>query len=366
MDAIIKKFILLQVFGFCWLVISAQQMDWTRLTEDTMYFGKDYLPGPLMISLSGPGQTWDFRTLKAPYALSRRIIQSGEHEGIVYANLVNGKQTDAIMQLSGNETHLMQRIENNPVCQENRLTYNLVPAYKPFFNGVLGEQYTYRGKMISIFAWPRNMTCNWTPPQLPDSCRITITILEETLVDAEGTLLLPTEIAQVYRHKVAIKRAYQVEVKSNQRWTDITNLVPGIRLITTASLLRFVSGSTGVKLVEIELNDREEPLSIEFKTHPMVTRVFSEEPVKPDIFAYPNPSYGIVRFQLSDLATGTYKLRIFNILGVPMKDVDVSVNDRREVIAVDLRDLQRGTYLYRLQDKEGRSIRTKRVVLIQS
>ncbi len=48
--------------------------------------------------MSGPAQIWDFRSLKAPYALSRSIIQSGEREGKTYANLVNGKQTEAIMQ----------------------------------------------------------------------------------------------------------------------------------------------------------------------------------------------------------------------------------------------------------------------------
>ncbi len=207
---------------------------------------------------------------------------------------------------------------------------------------------------------------HWTPPQLPDSCRITITIAEESVVDAEGALYLPTEVSQVYRHKTETKRAIRIETKTGLIWKDVTTLVPGVRLIRTTSLLQYVSASSGLPLVKIELNENDEPFSVEFKTHPLVTRVFTEEPSKPDIFAYPNPSYDIVRFQLSDLANGKYKLKIFNILGVAMKEVDIQVDHHRQTIAVDLSEMQRGTYLFRLQDKAGRTIRTKRVVLIES
>ena len=341
-------------------------MNWNRLAEDTIYFGKDYLPDPRMLTMTGPAQVWDFRSLKAPYALSRRIVTSGERDGKMFANLVNGKQTDAILQISGKVIQMVQVIENNPVCVGGRLSYSLTPAYKPFFIGVLGEEYTYRGKMISVFVWPRDMTCVWTPPQLPDSCRVTVTMVEETVIDGEGALYLPTEMAQVYRHKTQIKRAYKVEIKTGKTWRDVTSLVPGIRLLTTTSLIRFVSVSSGIPLAEIMLDSNEDPASIEFKTHPMVTRIFTEEPVRPDIFAYPNPSYDVVRFQLSDLSHGLYKLKIFNILGVPVKEVEIEVDDKRETIALDLADMQRGTYLFRLQDKVGRTVKTKRFVLIQS
>ena len=366
MDAMINRIILSCLFMFALGIIHAQQMNWSRLTEDTLYYGMDYLPDQRLSTTPGPAQTWDFRSLKAPYSLSRRIIMSGEREGKTYANLVNGKQTDAIMAIDGKSTQMIQVIEDNPVCPGGRLTYSLTPAYKPFFSGVLGEHYTYRGKMVTTFAWPRNMTCNWTPPQLPDSCRITITIAEETAVDAEGTLYLPTEISQVYRQKVNVKRAIKIETRTGFLWRDVTTLIPGVRLITNTSLLRFVSSTSGLQLIEVELDDQQMPVRVEFKTHPMVTRVFTEEPDKPDIFAYPNPTYDIVRFQLSDLPYGKYKVKIFNILGVAVSEVETEVDQRRKAISVDLSEMQRGTYLFRLQDKSGRTIKTKRVVLIES
>ena len=366
MDAMIRKSILI-IFALGWGLLSpAQQMNWAKLSEDTIYYAKEYLPDPFLVTLPGPAQTWDFRSLKAPYAISNRIIISGERDGKTYANLVEGQQTDAIMLLSGKASHIIERMEPNPVCPGSRLTYKLTPAYKPFFNGVLGEQYSYHGRMISVFAWPRNSSCNWTPPQIPDSCRVTYTIQEETVVDGEGVLYLPTEVTSAYRQKIQIKRAAQVEVKYGLTWRDVTTQIPGVRLIVNTELVRFVSASTGLKVIEIEIKDGVRPVSVEFKTHPLVTRVFTEEPLKPDIYAYPNPSYDVVRFQLSELVSGKYKLRIFNILGVPVKEVEIDVDESRKTISVDLSEMQRGTYLYRLQDQSGRTIKTKRVVLIQS
>lgn len=366
MDAIIRKSIL-SLVTLCWcLMLPAQQMNWARLAEDTIYYAKEYLPDQFLITFSGPAQTWDFRSLKAPYAISSKIVVSGERDGKTYASLVNGQQTEALLMLSGKASQVIEKMESNPVCGGGRLSFTLSPTYKPFFTGVLGEHYTYRGRMSSVFAWPRNITCAWTPPQLPDSCRVTYTIYEETVVDGEGLLYLPTEVMSALRQKVVIKRATQVEVKYGLTWRDVTTQVPGVRLITNTELIRFVSSASGLKLVEIEVEDGIRPVSVEFKTHPLITRVFTEEPVRPDIFAYPNPSYDIVRFQLSDLVAGKYKLRIFNILGVPVKEVDIDVEGSRKTIAVDLSEMQRGTYLYRLQDHVGRTIKTKRVALIQS
>lgn len=366
MGAIRIKPILFIILTFSWMVSGAQEISWTGLVEDTTYFAKDFQPDPSMVTLSGPAQTWDFRSLKAPYSISRRMVITGEKNGKKIASIFHGVQTEAIVEISDSGTELIQVVEANPMCPDTRLTYTFSPSYKPFYSGVLGEHNTYSGKMVATFFWPRDMACLWTPRQLPDSCRITYTILEESVVEAEGLLYLPTEIDKVNRQRVDLKRALKIEVKNNNVWREVTSEIPGVRLITNRYFLRFISTTADIQLVEIELNANRQPIQIEFKTHPIITRVFTEEPSKPDIFAYPNPSYDIVRFQLNNLTPGRYQLQIYNILGVPVKEVDVEVNRKRETIAVDLSALQRGTYLFRLQDNTHRTIKTKRVVLIQS
>ncbi len=364
MDAMMRILIFLAGI-FCAACIHAQQMNWSHLAEDTVYYANEYLPDQVHMTSGGPGQRWDFRTLRAPYAISRRVFVTGERDDVTYGQLVNGKQPEAILQLKGRNSNIVQIIDDNPICPSRKLTYTLSPLKKPFFNGVLGSSFTYNGKMQAVFSWPRDINCRWTPVQLPDSCRITYSIIEEIVVDADGTLYLPTEVSSVYRQRVNEKRTVKIETKKGTIWKEVTSQVPGIQLITYKELLRFVSSDSGIPLVDIELKDEMFPVRVEFKTHPMVTRILAEEPTRPDIFAYPNPSFDVVRFQMSDLLYGHYSLKIFNILGVPVKEVEVDVNDPRETISIDLSDLQRGTYLYRLQDAFGRTIKTKRVVLIQ-
>lgn len=365
MDAISRLVLLWLVLITGWGWVHGQQMHWMRLAEDTAYYGKDYLPDGHLVTMGGPAQIWNFRSLKAPYAISRRVVVSGEREGTTYASLIRGSQSEAILRVNGKQSEIIQVIDDNPVCKGGRLTFNLSPAYKPFFNGVMGEKFMYRGRMNAVFAWPRHMTCSWTPERLPDSCRVTYTYTEDAVVDAEGTLYLPSESHQAFRHRVEMKKAIRVEAKNGAIWTDVTHAIPGIPLLTSTSILRFVSSASGLVLVEMEMEDGLHPVSVEFKTHPMLTRIFPEEPAKADVYAYPNPSYDLIRFQLNDLAYGSYTLKIFNILGVGVREMTVMVDHPRKTIVMDLSELQRGTYLYRLQDRNGRTIRTKRILLIQ-
>lgn len=359
------RYIILMACFFIGINVYSQHMNWVELAQDTVYYANEYLPDDLMVTSPGPGQVWDFRSLRAPYALSRRIAVTGERDKITFASLINGKQTDAILQLYGSEAQMVQVIEENPVCPGGKLIYSLTPAFKPFFEGGLGDTYNYRGKMQSVFAWPRDLNCLWAPTQLPDSCRITYLITMDTDVDAEGMLYLPTEVNAVFRQHIQEKRTLKVEMKRGYAWTDITVHIPGLKTVTYKEIQRFVSSDTGLEWADIEIKDDYQPVRIEFKTYPLVTRIFSEKPTRPDIFAYPNPTFDVVRFQMSDLLYGRYKLKIFNILGVPVKEMDVVVDDPRKTVSLDLGDLQRGTYLYRLQDSFGRTIRTKRIVLIQ-
>ena len=81
MDAMIRRGLLLATFFICWLVPTAQQMNWTMLAEDTLYYAKDYLPDHRVVSMSGPAQVWDLRTLKAPYARDNIVFPFYLQEG---------------------------------------------------------------------------------------------------------------------------------------------------------------------------------------------------------------------------------------------------------------------------------------------
>ncbi len=346
--------------------LHAQYMNWSSLAEDTIYYAREYFPDQEITIQPSASQIWDFRSLRAPYAISRNIMVIGDRTNVTHAQLMNGSQADDILDIAGNSAQVTQVLLDNPVCPAGRLTYTLSPAYKPFYKGVLGEHTSYKGRMVTSFAWPKHLNCNWTPPQIPDTCRITYTINEDIDVDGEGTLYLPTEVAAVNRQHVIRKTAIRIEIRTGYLWRDVTSLVPGIHLITNEEYYRFVSTDIGLMMAEVQVGENNVPIRVEFKTHPIATRIVTDEPSRPDVYAFPNPSFDIVRFQLNDLERGYYKLKILNILGTQIKEVEVYVDDPRKTISVDLGDLQRGTYIYKLQDNLGRTVKTKRVVLIQA
>jgi len=348
------------------VALHGQYMNWIKLAEDTIYYAKEYFPDREILAQPGPAQVWDFRSLRAPYAVSRNIMVTGDRNNGTHGQLMNGSQADAFLELKNNTAVITHTLMDNPICPEGKLAFAMTPVYKPFYKGVLGETTSYKGKMVATFPWPKHTTCSWTPSQLPDTCRITYTINEDIDVDGVGTLYLPTEVSNVNRQHVVRKTAVRVETRTGFLWRDVTSLVPNVHLIINEEYYRFVSSDFGLMLAEVEVNENDDPVRIEFKTHPIATRILIDEPSKPDVYAFPNPSFDIVRFQLNCLAYGHYKLTILNILGTPVKSTEIYVDNPKKTITLDLGDLQRGTYIYRLQDDKGRIIKTKRVVLIQA
>jgi hypothetical protein len=102
---------------------------------------------------------------------------------------------------------------------------------------------------------------------------------------------------------------------------------------------------------------------VEYVTHPWAGQVIQQLPRKPDIFVYPNPSFGTVRFDLLNLPTGYYDLEIYNILGMLIRTERIFANGVK-TLPLGLSRLKKGTYIYRLVDSQKNTIRSKRLVII--
>ena len=129
MDAMIRTIITISAIFLC-VAMHAQQMNWSRLAEDTIYYANEYSPDHVTLSPPGPGQVWDFRSLRAPYAISKRIVVAGNSDNLTYAQIFNGKEPEAVLKLNGQSSQLIQLIEDNPICPSGKLTYTLMPPKK--------------------------------------------------------------------------------------------------------------------------------------------------------------------------------------------------------------------------------------------
>ena len=86
--------------------------------------------------------------------------------------------------------------------------------------------------------------------------------------------------------------------------------------------------------------------------------------VRPGVYAYPNPAINDARFEFTNLNRDTYTLKIYNILGAEVLKKQYFVNGTRTE-KVDLTDLRKGTYLYSLIDSKGKTLTTKRLMIIR-
>ena len=85
---------------------------------------------------------------------------------------------------------------------------------------------------------------------------------------------------------------------------------------------------------------------------------------KADVFAYPNPAIEEVRFEFLNLKTGDYRLAIYNILGIEIWHEHYAISNDRTA-KVDLASFRKGTYLYSLLDEKGKTITTKRLIILR-
>ena len=86
--------------------------------------------------------------------------------------------------------------------------------------------------------------------------------------------------------------------------------------------------------------------------------------VRPDIYVSPNPAISDVRFEFFNLSPGTYKLSIYNIIGQEEWSKMYTINGNYTE-QVDISKLKKGAYLYSLKDERGRTLSTKRLMVIR-
>ena len=77
---------------------------------------------------------------------------------------------------------------------------------------------------------------------------------------------------------------------------------------------------------------------------------------------YPNPTYGDVTFELTNLPKGDYSVVLYNIIGKRLWSNQF--NNNSTVMNVNLSHLKKGTYLYSIIDGNGRKVTTKRLMII--
>ena len=205
-----------------------------------------------------------------------------------------------------------------------------------------------------------------------DSVRVSRVSERLDIVDAWGTLTIPDGNYEVLREKriEEVETFLEVKIGIGQLafWQPVNDFIPmldeflGVDTIVTYSFFSN-DAKEPIAVVRVDPVDEITPVSVTYKSSDEITTSVEELPeVEIEILVYPNPAIDLVNFKLSNLRTGIYKLRVYNILGSEVHQTDHFVNGLTK-LEIDLSHLRKGTYLYNLTDDEGNNITTKRLII---
>jgi hypothetical protein len=208
-----------------------------------------------------------------------------------------------------------------------------------------------------------------------DSIRLRFKQDRLDVVDAYGSINIPGETQTVLREKRTEISETLIDVYSGfLGWFELPiggiggggGIPAGLLGVDTSVSYHFFSNQVKeqVAVVDVDPNTLS-PQRVTFKSNQ--TSAVKPEPeftLAASVFAYPNPAVDEVSFECRNLPSGSYSLKIFNLLGKTVWKQDYQIAGSKS-IKVDLDQMRKGTYLYSLTDKNGTIIGTKRLVIIK-
>ena len=350
--------------------------DYFPAIGDTLKTATDNLPEGIDIGTPGGPQTWNFTTLQAPFTLNTTFLDAttgGAYSSFLDADLMVQLTagSEAYYNLTTSKLEYLGYYGSDPLG----LGLEIVARYSPPLierRAPLNYQNSYEstGDLLLPFSAddiPGGFLDSL--PITPDSFRLRINTVRTEEMDAFGTIQIPGGSYEVLRMK-------RIDVSQNRldaklpfiNWIDVTDLIqenPFFGEITTTSYHYFSNLSKEPIAVVTTDSDTEEPNRVEFKVvDNIINTNLSLSNQQPSLFAFPNPSYGDLRFDFQNLRPGNYAIKIYNILGMEVWKKEFWVAGNRS-IKVNLGQLRKGTYLYSLVNAKGKTLATKRLLIVR-
>jgi hypothetical protein len=345
---------------------------------DTLFTAVDNLPSGIAITPPGGGQSWNFTSLQSPFTrqtIARPASQGNNFADFPDAELVSNLSDNAesYFNVTSTRMELIGYAGEDPLGLGLELSARLNP---PLVERRAPMNFFDVNQMDAALLVP--FSADDIPaailnqlPFTPDSLRVRIAINRLDVVDAWGTLTIPGGIYDVLREKRTEYRDARLDVKIGVfPWQDITDIA--LQFLDFDELGRdttiryiFFSDEAKEPIAIVTMDGlSNNPRFVEYKANNIVSNVQNAAALKPGVYAFPNPAIVNVRFEFSGLPAGDYKLRIFNILGMEVWNRKYYVNGSRTE-KVDISSLRKGAYLYSLENSRGKTISTKRLIVVR-
>ncbi|MFK7980471.1 MAG: T9SS type A sorting domain-containing protein [Saprospiraceae bacterium] len=338
---------------------------------DTILMASDNLPENIAILGKGENQNWDLMRLQSAFTQKIAIKKATGNAPFAKKDVLM-QEMNGINNFFKSDGHSLEQLGSIGLDPMNMgvqtTTYYDKPIqtlHFPLKYGMTSEQTGSFSFKVAVEDLPKAIL--YTLPITPDSVRYRCLVNQQKEIDAWGILSLPDNTYEVLREKNVEERSCRIDIKvGNLPWQDITEGVddPNMQVPQISLSYHFYSNETTSKVAAAYMKPNGVNPEVVYYTVSDPNSTIRITNGRPDIYAYPNPAINDVRFEFSNLKPSEYSLRIYNILGVVVMEEKYPLNGFKTK-KLDVSKLRKGTYLYSLSDAKGKTIATRRLMVIR-
>lgn len=338
------------------------------------------------INLLSPGEdlTWNFTSLDGP-VFENIILEA--NLGVNFANFPNATfmtgqspLAERYFETTTSTYTSLGYSGQDPVGLGIDVTFKNSPALVERVSPLNYDDDNNSSSFVSVpFAWddlPAALTDSLPLPTTPDSIAIEVSTTRTETVDAWGKVALPVGTYDVLRVRrlditeTSVQALVPTFPGFPSIWVDVTDFLGGVSDLLgadTTLTYRYYNDESKEPIAVITADlDTDTATNAQYKsTDPNTVSIIKLYDQKPNIYAYPNPAIDQVRFDVLNIPTGKYDLNIYNILGVKVWSNNYDIRNSTDTIQLDVNNFKKGTYLYSLVNERGKTLATRRLVILR-
>ncbi|MCB0632671.1 MAG: T9SS type A sorting domain-containing protein [Saprospiraceae bacterium] len=348
---------------------------------DTLLTATDNMPSGIEVGTPGPDRTWNFKSLQSPLIVRTIVRPASEGAAAVDfpdADLVFklNENAEGYYRLTDNTLELIGLSGTDPINLgidiQPKLNEPQIERWAPLKYGDTHDSAVNFSYALDADEIPQDLLD--ILPITPDSIRVRLKLNRHDEVDAWGTMSIPGGDYEVLREKRTLDQDIRLDAKIGiLGWQDITDIVLGLTdlggdVLGNSQIVRYHYWGEGVKeaIAVVTMNpDQTAIATVDFKAEDILADlVQTTDKLQPSVLAYPNPAMAHTNFQFMQLKPGNYRLVIYNLVGSEVWHQNYRIHGPLTE-RVSLSNLKKGTYLYALQDERGRTLITRRLVVVR-
>lgn len=204
-----------------------------------------------------------------------------------------------------------------------------------------------------------------TYPNYPNAEKLKIigTITGQSRVEAFNSLRLPNDIKDV----TLISSDFNLQLEKIHYYVDgewIETSVLTEKLSDRFKIWRYISDKAPYFIAELNINTEDNSQNLKYFSDRRPSHIQNCELDGQSIYLYPNPGFGDVNLKFENQSIGDYQFVIYDVIGRKILERDLKIDQPSKVLSLNLKSLNKGSYLYAIIDPKGKRIFTKKLVIL--